>query len=151
MYAAAIAGRYGWEGLGGPAGDELRMVSRVSVGGAGRSGDGLRMVVSRVCVYVHGLEGLGCEWLAGLVCEGLGCVGFVYKIVEITAVSSNNSGSGVLGLLCMGRNRAGSNLAMHFDFFSLSNFSILSVDRSHLRRNKPISVVPIRLLFTANY
>ena len=35
----------------------------------------------------------------------------------------------------MGRNRTGSNLAVHFDFFflffSLSNF--LSVDRSHLR------------------
>ena len=41
-YATAIAGRYGWEGLGGQG-----MVSRVSVGGAGRSGDGLRMV-SRV-------------------------------------------------------------------------------------------------------
>ena len=46
-YAAAIAGRYGWEGLHGRSGDGLRMVSRVSVGGAGRSGDGLRMV-SRV-------------------------------------------------------------------------------------------------------
>ena len=58
---------------------------------------------------------------------GLGCVGFVYKIVEITAASSNNNGGGrVLGLLCMGQNRAGSNLAIHFDFFlffSLSNFS----------------------------
>ena len=58
--------------------------------------------------------------------EGLGCVGFVYKIVEIMAVGSNNSGGRVAGLLCMGRNRAGSNLAVHFDFFlffSLSNFS----------------------------
>ena len=69
---------------------------------------------------VRGLEGLGglglrCEWLAGLVWEGLGCVGFVYKIVEITAGSSNNGGGGVVGLLCMGR--AGSNLAVHFDFF----------------------------------
>ena len=78
-YAAAIAGRYGWEGLG-----DL---------------------------------GLGCEWLAGLVWEGLGCVGFAYKIVEITAASSNNGGGRVLGLLCMGRNRAGSNLAVHFVFF----------------------------------
>ena len=58
--------------------------------------------------------------------EGLGCtVGFV---VEITAASSNNGGDRVLGLLCMGRNRAGSNLTVHFDFFlfffsSLSNFS----------------------------
>ena len=43
MYAAAIAGRYGWEGLGG----QGMVVSRVSVGGAGRSGHGLRMV-SRV-------------------------------------------------------------------------------------------------------
>ena len=61
--------------------------------------------------------------------EGLamGCVGFIYKIVEITAASSNNGCGRVLGLLCMGRNRAGSNLAVHFDFFfiffSLSNFS----------------------------
>ena len=94
-------------GGAGRSGDGLRMVSRVSVGGAGRSGDGLRMV-SRV---------------AGLVWEGLGCVGFVYKIVEIMAASSNNGGGRVVGLLCMGRNRAGSNLAVHFDFFSLSNFS----------------------------
>ena len=80
---------------------------------------------------IRGLEGLGglglgCEWLAGLVWEGLSCVGFVYKIVEITAASSNNCGGRVLGLLCMGQNRAGSNLAVHFDFFSffsLSNFS----------------------------
>ena len=78
-YAAAIAGRYGWEGLGG--------------------------------------QGMGCEWLAGLVWEGLGCVGFVYKIVEITAGSSNNGGGRVVGLLCMGRNRAGSNLTVHFNFF----------------------------------
>ena len=46
-------------------------------------------LVSRGCVYIRGLEGLGglglgCEWLAGLVWEGLGCVGFVYKIVEIS-------------------------------------------------------------------
>ena len=27
-----------------------------------------------------------------IVWEGLGCVGFVYKIVEITAVGSNNRG-----------------------------------------------------------
>ena len=45
--------------------------------------------------------------------EGLGCVGFLYKIVEITAASGNNGGGRVLGLLCMGRNRAGSNLAVH--------------------------------------
>ena len=36
-------------GGAGRSGDGLRMVSRVSVGGAGRSGD------------------MGCEWLAGLV------------------------------------------------------------------------------------
>ena len=53
----------------------------------------------------------------------MGCVGFVYEIVEIMAASSNNGGGRVVGLLCMGRNRAGSNLAVHFDFFSLSNFS----------------------------
>ena len=61
--------------------------------------------------------GLGYEWLAGLVWEGLGYVGFVYKIVEITAAGSNNGGGRVVGLLCMGRNRAGSNLAVHFNFF----------------------------------
>ena len=76
--------------------------------------------------------GMGCEWLAGLVSRvcvyvdcrgwealGLGCVGFVYKIVEITAAGSNNGGGRVVGLLCMGRNslRAGSNLAVYFDFF----------------------------------
>ena len=60
---------------------------------------------------IRGLEGLGglglgCEWLAGLVWEGLGCVGFIYKIVEITAVGSNNGGGRVVGLLCMGRNGA---------------------------------------------
>ena len=91
---------------------------------------------------MHGLEGLGglglgCEWLAGLVWEGLDCVGFVYKIVEITAASSNSSGGRVLGLLRMGRITAGSNLAVHFDFFSFFPCRIfLSVDRSHLRRNK---------------
>ena len=77
---------------------------------------------------IRGLEGLGglgldYEWLAGLVWEGLGCVGFVYKIAEIMTASSDDGGGRVVGLLCMGRNRAGSNLAIHFDFFSLSNFS----------------------------
>ena len=87
---------------------------------------------------IRGLEGLGglglgCDWLAGLVWEGLGCVGFVYKIVEITAAGSNNSGGRVVGLLCMGCNRTGSNLAVHFDFFSFFPCQIfLSVDRSHL-------------------
>ena len=73
-------------------------------------------MVSRVSV--GGLKdlGIGCEWLAGLVWEelggqGLGCVGFVYKIVEITAASSNNSGGRVLGLVCVEWN------AVHFDFF----------------------------------
>ena len=41
----------------------------------------------------------------------------MYKIVEIMAASSNNGGGRVVGLLCMGWNRAGSNLAVHFDFF----------------------------------
>ena len=120
-------------GGAGWSGDGLRMVSRDSVGGAWRSGNGLRMV-SRVSLYglrIRGLEGLGdlglgCEWLAGLVWEGLGCVGFVYKIVEITAASSNNGGGRVLEFLCMGRNRAGfeSCCALRlFSFFSLSNFS----------------------------
>ena len=65
------------------------------------------------------------------------CVGFVYNRVEITAASSNNGGGRVLGLLCMGRNGAGSNLAVHFNFFSF--FSPVkffpSVDSLHLRRN----------------
>ena len=66
--------------------------------------------------------------------EGLGCVGLIYKIVEITAGSSNGGGQ-VLGLLCMGR--AGLNLAVRFDFFLFFPCRIfLSVDRSHLRRNK---------------
>ena len=88
-------------------------------------------------MHIRGLEGLrglglGYEWLAGLVWEGLGCVGFVYKIVETTATSSNNGGGQVVGLFCMGRNRAGSNLAaVHFDFFPSQFF--LSVDRLHLR------------------
>ena len=53
--------------------------------------------------------------------EGLGSVGFVYKVVEITAASSNNGGGRVVGLLYMGRHRADSNLAVHF--FPLANFS----------------------------
>ena len=34
---------------------------------------------------------MGYEWFAGLVWEGLSCVGFVYRIVEIMAASSDNS------------------------------------------------------------
>ena len=65
------------DGRGWEVRDGLRMVSRVSVEGAGRSGDGLQGLVSRVCDGIRGLEGLGglglgCEWLAGLVWEGLG-------------------------------------------------------------------------------
>ena len=96
-------------GGAGRSGDGLRMVSRVSVGGTGKSGDGLQMV-SRVSLYRVCL-------LAGLVWEGLGCVGFAYKIVEIIVVSSDNGGGRVLGLLCVKQNGAGSNLAVHFDFF----------------------------------
>ena len=48
--------------------------------------------------------------------EGLGCVGFVYKIIEITAVSNNIGGGRVLGLLCVEWNRADSDL-VHFHFF----------------------------------
>ena len=59
------------------------------------------------------------EWLAGLFWERLGCVGFVYKIVEITAASSDNGGGRALGLLCVEVNGACSNLAIvvHFEFF----------------------------------
>ena len=49
-----------------------------------------------------GRSGAGFEWLAGLVWEGLSCVGFVYKIVEITAASSNNGGGRVVGRLMYG-------------------------------------------------
>ena len=49
--------------------------------------------------------------------EGLDYVGIVYKIVEIIAASSDNGGGPVLGFLCMGWNRAGSILAVHFDSF----------------------------------
>ena len=74
--------------------------------------------------------GLGCEWLAGLVWEGLSCVGFIFKIVEIMAASSNNGCGRVLGLLRMGRNRVGLSLAVHFDFFLFFPCQIfLSVDR----------------------
>ena len=63
------------------------MVSSVSMGGAGRSGDGLRMVslygLSICDVDCTAGSCMGYEWLAGLVWEGLGYVGFVYKIVEI--------------------------------------------------------------------
>ena len=45
----------------------------------------------------------------------------------------------MLGLLSMGRNGVGSNLAIHFDFFLFFPCQIfLSVDRSHLRRNTTI-------------
>ena len=59
---------------------------------------GCECIVSRVSGGGGG--GLGCEWLAGLVWERLGCVRFVYKIVELTTASSNNGGGRVLGLLC---------------------------------------------------
>ena len=128
-------------GGAGRSGDGLRMVSRLvweGLGGLGMGCEWLAGLVSRVCVYVlEGLGGLGlgCEWLAGLVWEGLGYIGFIYKIVEITAASSNNGGGRVLGLLCMGRNRAaGSNVAVHFNFFLFFPCRIfLSVYRSHLR------------------
>ena len=54
--------------------------------------------------------------------EKLGCVGFVYKIVEITATSGDNGGGRMLGPLCMERNGAGSNLAVQYDFLYPSNF-----------------------------
>ena len=44
---------------------------------------------NRWTMWMGGL-GMGFEWLAGLVWKGLGCVGFVYKIVKITAAGSNN-------------------------------------------------------------
>ena len=73
----------------------------------------------RVYLYTDCTDGLGlgCEWLAGLAWEGPGCVVFVYKIVEITAISSNIGGGRVLGLLCVEWNKADSDLAVHFHFF----------------------------------
>ena len=87
---------------------------------------------------------MGCEWLAGLVSRvypcvdctdgsgwegysvgGLYCVGFV---CEIAAASSDNGGGRVLGLMCMEGIGAGSNLAMHFDFFCPCRiFKVLAV------------------------
>ena len=66
--------------------------------------------------------------------EGLGCVGFVYEIVEITAASSNNGGGRVLGLLCMGQNRVGFESCRTLRLFSFFPYRIfLRVDKSHLR------------------
>ena len=72
--AAAIAGRYGWEGLGGQGMDCEWLAGLVWEGleGLGMGCEWLAGLVSRVCVYVdwRGSEvGLGCEWLAGLVWE----------------------------------------------------------------------------------
>ena len=50
---------------------------------------GCEWLAGLVCEGLGGL-GMGCEWLAGLVWEGLGCIGFIYKIVEIMSASSNN-------------------------------------------------------------
>ena len=55
-------------------------------------------------------------------------VGFVYKIVEITAASSDNGSGQVLGLLCVERNGADSSLAVHV--FPVELF--LSFGSSHL-------------------
>ena len=99
--------------------------------GAGRSGNGLWMVtwlVSRVCLYVDCMDRRG--WVvnahiywAGLVWEGLGCVGFVYYF------NGDSGGCWVHGFLCK-QNRAGSNLAVHIDFFPCRIF--FSFGSSHL-------------------
>ena len=106
--------------------------------------NGQQGLVSRIYLYVDCTDGLGlgCEQLAGLAWEGPDCVGFVYKIVEIMAASSNGGGGRVLGLLCVEWNRVDSNLAVHFHFFfSLSNFllslAVCICIRSHLCRNRP--------------
>ena len=63
--------------------------------------------------------------------EGLGCVGFVYKIVEITAASSNNGGGEWLGsYICMGGMEWVQIFPYTLIFFPCRIF--LSVDRSHL-------------------
>ena len=85
------------------------------LGGLGMGCEWLAGLVSRVCVYVdwRGWEVWG--WIVNgsrVSVGGAGLCRVVYKIVEITAASSNNGGGRVVGLLCMGRNRAGSNLAV---------------------------------------
>ena len=74
---------------------------------------------------IRGLEGLGglgldSEWLAGLVWEGLGCVGFVYKIVEIMA---EWLGSYVWDGIERVRILPYTLTFFFFFFFALSNFS----------------------------
>ena len=61
-------------GGAGRSGDGLRMFSRVSVGGAGRSREWLAELVSRVCVYVdwRGWEVWG--WVVNMVSRI--CVGW---------------------------------------------------------------------------
>ena len=111
----------------------------VRMGGAGKSGDGSRMV-SRVSLKglsicgQYGCNGLGCEWLAGLVWEGLGCEGleFAYNCWNI-GCSSDNGGGQVLGLLCVEWNGAGSNLAVHFNFFFPVEYFLSSGSSYNLR------------------
>ena len=50
-YAAAIAGRYGWEGLGGQ-GMACEWLVWEGLGGLGMGCEWLAGLVSRVCVYV---------------------------------------------------------------------------------------------------
>ena len=50
-YAAAIAGRYGWEGLGGQ-GMGCEWLVWEGLGGLGMGCEWLAGLVSRVCVYV---------------------------------------------------------------------------------------------------
>ena len=113
-----IAGRYGWEGLGGQGLDCEWLAGLVweGLGGLGIGCEWLAGLVSRVCVYVDWRD-----W-AGLQRVSVGGAG----LCKITAASSNDVCGRVLGLLCMGRYRAGSSLAVHFVFFlffSLLNFS----------------------------
>ena len=78
---------------------------------------------------MYGWEGLGglgpgCKWLAGFVWEGLGCVGFVYKI---KATSSNQQCQwwwpSAWALVCGTEwNGFKSCCSYTFTFFSLSNF-----------------------------
>ena len=65
MYAAAIAGRYGWEGLGGQGMDCEWLAGLVweGLGGLGMGCEWLAGLVSRVCVYT---------WTAGAGRSGAG-------------------------------------------------------------------------------
>ena len=71
------------------------------MGGAGRSGDGCEWLAGLVWEGLRG-HGMGFERLVGLVWEGLDCAGFVYKILKTTVASSDmQRWWPSAGILCM--------------------------------------------------